>query len=148
MTAKKQKEKDRRRARKLADEAWESANAGNLDLAVKILRRAADTQPDNPVLWNDLGVLLLRAGDDFEADRAFRAALTLAHDYAEPFAHLAALHVRQGRLDEAHHLQARAAQYDPDNAAHAKRLDAYRALAGQQPVAPPPTSVPSAPIST
>ena len=57
-----QKEKDRRRARKLAEEAWESANVDNLDLAVKIIRRAVDTQPDNPVLWNDQGVLLLRAG--------------------------------------------------------------------------------------
>ena len=33
MNPKKQKEKDRRRARKLADEAWEAAHAGNLDLA-------------------------------------------------------------------------------------------------------------------
>src|SRR4051812_7061701 len=84
MTAKKQKDKDRRRARKLAEQAWEAANANNLDLAVKIMRRAADTQPDNPVLYNDLGVLLLQAGDDREADRSFRAALSLAHDYASP----------------------------------------------------------------
>ena len=137
MTAKKQKDKDRRRARKLADEAWESANAGNLGLAVKILRRAADTQPDNPVLWNDLGVVLLQAGDDFEADRAFRAALSLAHDYAEPFAHLAALRVRQGRLDDALHLQSQACRHAPENTTYVERLEAYRALAGK------PTAVPA-----
>ena len=55
MTAKKQKEKDRRRARRLAEEAWEAAAEQNLDLAEKIIRRAVATQPDNPVLWNDQG---------------------------------------------------------------------------------------------
>ena len=40
MNPKKQKEKDRRRARKLAEEAWEAANEGNFDLAEKIIRRA------------------------------------------------------------------------------------------------------------
>ena len=58
MNPKKQKEKDRRRARKLADEAWEAAQAGNLDLAEKIIRRAVNAQEDNPVLWNDQGRLL------------------------------------------------------------------------------------------
>src|SRR5262245_48406415 len=120
MTAKKQKAKDRRRARKLADQSWEAATADNLDLALKIMRRATTTQPDNPVLWNDLGVLLLRAGDDREADRAFRAALSLAPDYAEPCSHLAAIRVRQGRLDDALLLQARAVQHDVCNPAYAE----------------------------
>jgi hypothetical protein len=145
MTAKKQKEKDRRRARKLADQAWEAANGHNLDLAIKIMRRAVDTQPDNPVLWNDLGVLLLRSGDDRAADRAFRSALSLAPDQAEPYDRLAAIRVRQGRLDDALLLQARALQYDPGNPDHAERLEAYRALAGQKSsaVIPPPASPPS-----
>jgi uncharacterized protein HemY len=50
MNPKKQKVKDRRRARKLAEQAWEAAHAGNLDLAEKIIRRAVAAQPDNPVL--------------------------------------------------------------------------------------------------
>ena len=58
MNPKKQKEKQRRRARKLAEQAWEALHNENLDLAVKIIRRAVETQPDNPVLWNDQGVLL------------------------------------------------------------------------------------------
>ena len=141
MNAKKQKDKERRRARKLAEQAWEAANAGNLDLAVKIMRRATDTQPDNPVLWNDLGVLLLRAGDDPGADRSFHAALSLAHDYAEPYAHLAAMRVRQGRPDEALFLQGHAHRHDPGNPAHAERLEAYRALAGERPAPLAPPSI-------
>ena len=58
MNPKKQKAKDRRRARKLAEQAWDAVNEGNLDLAEKIIRRAVSTQEDNPVLWNDQGVIL------------------------------------------------------------------------------------------
>ena len=58
MNPKKQKVKDRRRARKLAEEAWEAVDDGNLDLAEKIVRRAVTAQPDNPVLWDDQGVIL------------------------------------------------------------------------------------------
>src|SRR5262249_58508765 len=98
MNAKKQKEKERRRARKLADEAWEAVEADNLDLAIKLIRRATSTQPDNPRLWNDQGVILGLTGNDSEADRAFRYAIRMARDYAEPYHHLAAVREKQGRL--------------------------------------------------
>jgi hypothetical protein len=145
MNHKRQKEKERRRARKLAEQAWEAAHAGNLNLALKVMRRAADTQPDNPVVWNDLGALYLQAGDEEQAERSFRAAMSLAIDYAEPFAHLAALRLRQGRLEAAVALQERAALRAPG---HAGRLAAYRALlaeaAGAGPLAAPPPLPPPA----
>src|SRR5437868_4531498 len=47
MNPKKQKLKDRRRACKLADEAWQAANHGKFDLAEKIIRRAVAAQEDN-----------------------------------------------------------------------------------------------------
>ena len=55
MNPKKQKAKDGRRGRKLAEQAWDAAHAGNLDLAEKIIRRAVAAQPGNPVLWTDQG---------------------------------------------------------------------------------------------
>src|SRR5438876_1725284 len=106
MNPKKQKDKDRRRARKLADQAWEAANAGNLDLAEKIIRRAVAAQEDNPVLWNDQGLLLGLRQKDVEAAESFCTALSLAPTYAEPYAHLATLRVRQGFAKEAVALQA------------------------------------------
>jgi hypothetical protein len=141
MTAKKQKEKDRRRARKLAEQAWDAVNADNLDLAVKIIRRAVDAQPDNPVLWNDQGALLMRAGEDRAAEKSFLAALSLAADYAEPYAHLASLRVKQGRLIDAVAFQEAAVRFAPDVPAYAERLAAYRALTGRpgEMVAPAPT---------
>src|SRR5437016_7464585 len=116
MNPKKQKVKDRRRARKLADEAWEAANAGNLDLAEKIIRRAVSAQEDNPVLWNDQGVLLALRHKDLEAAESFRAALSLAPTFAEPYARLAALRMRQGCTREAVALQTQAVNYAPGNA--------------------------------
>lgn len=130
MTAKKQKEKERRRARKMADEAWEAVDAGNLDLARKLSQRAVTTQPDNPRLWNDRGRILLLSADDREADRAFRYAIRLTRDFAEPYHYLAALRARQDRLDDAVALEADAVRLDPANAEYAAQLEAYR-TAGQ-----------------
>src|SRR5437762_978031 len=96
MNPKKQKVKDRRRARKLTEQAWEAAHEGNLDLAEKVIRRAVAAQPENPVLWDDQGALLALRQKDAEAAEAFRTALSLAPTFPEPYAHLAALRVRQG----------------------------------------------------
>jgi hypothetical protein len=132
MNAKKQKDKERRRARKLADEAWDAVNAGNLSLALKLSLRAVTTQPDNPRLWNDRGRILLLSKDTHEADRAFRYAIRLARDYAEPYHHLAAIRTEQDRLDDAVALEADAVRLAPDNIEYAERLGAYRAEAEQQ----------------
>jgi hypothetical protein len=129
MNPKKQKVKDRRRARKLAEQAWEAVQTGNLDLAEKIIRRAVAAQPDNPVLWTDQGVVLGLRHKEVEAAEAFRTALSLAPTFAEPYAHLAALRIRQGFANEAVALQTQAVKHAPRNVAYAERLEAYRSLA-------------------
>jgi hypothetical protein len=133
MNPKKHKAKNRRRARALADEAWEAANQGNLDLAEKIIRRSVATQEDNPVLWNDQGVILGLRQKDSEAAKSFMAALSLTPTFADAYAHLAALRLRQGRLEETVVLQTQAVKYAPRNPAYAEQLQAYQALAGQMP---------------
>ncbi|MFL5245093.1 MAG: 2OG-Fe(II) oxygenase [Gemmataceae bacterium] len=151
MNPKKQKVKDRRRARKLAEEAWEAANEGNLDLAEKIIRRAVAAQEDNPVLWNDQGMLLSLRQKDVEAAESFCAALSLAPAYAEPYAHLASLRIRQGLAREPVALQALAIKYAPQKPKYMEQMEAYRAIAGRRTVEPaqvqatqePPTLVPS-----
>jgi hypothetical protein len=140
MNPKKQKVKDRRRARNLAEQAWEAAHGANLDLAEKLIRRAVAAQPDNPVLWNDQGVVLGLRQKDAEAAESFRTALSLAPTFAEPYAHLAALRFRQGFSNEAVTLQTQAVRHAPQNAAYAEQLEAYRSLAGQgNPAAPVPS---------
>jgi hypothetical protein len=132
MNPKKTKEKERRRARKLAQEAWDAANNDNLDLAEKIIRRAVATQPENPVLWNDQGMILSLRGKLAEAEEAFRAALALAPTYAEPFAHLATMRATHGYWQDAVHLMEQAVQFAAQPALFAERLQAYRALAESQ----------------
>src|SRR5262245_12089721 len=90
MNPRKQKAKDRRRARKLAEEAWQAVDEGNLDLAEKIIRRAVEAQPDNPVLWVDQGLILSLRERPSEAVDSFRAAISLAPTFADAYAHLAA----------------------------------------------------------
>jgi hypothetical protein len=131
MNPKKQKEKQRRRARKLAEEAWEALHDGNLDLAVKIIRRAVETQADNPVLWNDQGVLLGMQEKDDDAEQSFRAALRLAPDFAEPYTHLASQRARQELYRDAVALQAKAVKHAPDSAEYVDRLETYRLLESQ-----------------
>jgi hypothetical protein len=131
MNPKKTKEKERR-ARKLADEAWQAVTDENLDLAEKIIRRAVATQPDNPVLWNDQGAILTLRGKDGEAADAFRAAISLAPTYTDPYTHLAAMHARKGYLQEAIRLLENAARLAPGVVLVSERLEAYRALAGSR----------------
>lgn len=128
MNPKKAKEKERRRARKLADQAWEAADNDNLDLAEKIIRRAVATQPENPVLWNDQGMLLCKKGRAVEAEEAFRTAISLAPTYAEPYAQLAAIRINQGCVEDAIRLMEKAVKHAPAMVAHTERLEAYRAL--------------------
>jgi hypothetical protein len=143
MNPKKQKAKNRRRARRLAEHAWEAANQGNLDLAEKIIRRAVATQEDNPLLWNDQGVILGLRHKDSEAAGCFRAALSLAPTFADPYAHLAALRIREGCIEEGLALQAQAVKYAPQNARYAEQLQAYQALAG---LPPQTTAAPLPPV--
>jgi hypothetical protein len=132
MTAKKQKDKERRRARKMGAEAWQAVEAGKLDLAEKIIRRATTTQTDNARLWNDQGVILHMRGNLNDADRAFRYAIRLSRDFAEPYHHLASIRAQQDRLDDAVALEADALARAPQNTDYAHRLQGYRADAERQ----------------
>ena len=58
MNTKKRKAKERRRARRLAEQAWDTVDDENLDLAEKLIRRAVGTRTDNPALWYDHGMIL------------------------------------------------------------------------------------------
>ena len=81
---------------------------------------------------------------------SFRAAISLAPTYAEPFAHLAALRAKQGYLRDAIRLMEPAVQHATGSAQYAERLEAYRALVecqGDTDQGPAPGSVPvTAPI--
>jgi len=97
-------------------------------------------QQDNPALWIDLGAILGLRHKEAESADAFRAAISLAPTFAEAYARLAALRIRQGFTAEAVSLQAQAVRHAPENAAYAEQLAAYQSLADSesQPLPPPP----------
>ena len=101
MQSKKQRIKQRRRAQKLSNQAWEAVDVGDHSLAVKLVRRATKTHAGNPRLWNDLGLILLLVEQTPEAVDAFQCALSLASDFADPYVHLATIAMQQGTPAEA-----------------------------------------------
>ena len=128
MNAKRQRDKIRRRANRLAQEAWDAADENHFDLAVRIIRRAVDLNPANPVLWHDQGMLLLELGQDESAAQAFQAAIQLAPDFADAYASLAAIRARQGKIEQAVALGREAARHAPDSVLHKDALAGYEAL--------------------
>jgi hypothetical protein len=128
MNTKKLRDKLRRRANRMAQEAWEAAERSQFDLAVRIIKRAVELNPSNPVLWHDQGTLLLEVGQDEPAAQAFQAVIQLAPSFAEAYASLAAIRVRQGKVEQAVALQREAARHAPDSPRHKDALAAFEAL--------------------
>ena len=77
MHAKKRRQKERRLANRLSEQAWQAADDGNFDLAAKIIRRAVRDNRGNPLLWHDQGTLLLQLHDKQGAWRLLETAIQL-----------------------------------------------------------------------
>lgn len=50
---------------------------GRLQQAERLLRRAVETDPERPAVWNNLGVVLMEQGNTAEAKEVFRRAFAL-----------------------------------------------------------------------
>lgn len=124
----KQQKKALRRAHKLGERAWAAAEAGELYLACKEMRRALGERQDNPVLWNDYALILEMTGEPKEAEKALRNAILIAPGYAEGYANLAALVARGGRAVEAERLQRRAVELAPERPDLREQLELYAAV--------------------
>lgn len=74
---------------------------GNDLAAARLLHRAVVLEPDEPDLWNDLGLAEDGLGHPLEAERAFRRALELAPGMSNALANLSILLLDQYRHDEA-----------------------------------------------
>lgn len=72
--------------------------------------------PSNQLARNNLGQVLLSAGDAGSAKEHFETALRLDPDYPEALHNLALCHLEEGRIVEARHLLERALALRPRNA--------------------------------
>lgn len=62
----------------LVTQAHTQIHAGNYGLAEETIERALRIEPDNPVLWVELGQVWMAEGDAAQADGTSRRALALA----------------------------------------------------------------------
>ena len=72
---------------------------GRLNQAERLLRRAAEAEPDWPEVWNNLGVVLMEQGKTAEAEQIFRRAFAL--DNGDSAAIRDNLRLALQKLDEA-----------------------------------------------
>lgn len=90
--------------------------AGNLEVALALVQRAAALRPDAAVCRNNLGQVLQRLGRYDEAARSYEAAIELDPGYAEAHNNLGYVREQQDRLTDAEALYRRAIDLDPEYA--------------------------------
>ncbi len=75
--------------------------AGQMDAARRHMDAAIELDPDNPAVWNNLGVLGLRNRDPRAAERAYMTALKLDPMHAAALSNIVALYQRTGEQKQA-----------------------------------------------
>jgi len=124
------KQKDRQRGRKLADDAWEAADAGDLEVAERRMRSALKGHEDDPVLWNDLALVLWKRGLVKDAEKALRNAMLIRPGYEDALMNLAALLASRGFYRQALRIEEELAESgSPRREYHRKMAGEYQALA-------------------
>lgn len=119
--------KERKRGRQEADRAWDVAERGDLEEAERSIRRAVERHEGDPVLWNDLGLILWRRGKLRESEKALRTALALRPEYEEAKANLAALLGSRGFFRQALRLEEELAHSDSlRREFHQRKSEEYR----------------------
>jgi protein O-GlcNAc transferase len=96
---------------------------GEPEVAVDLLRRAIEANPESAVAANDLGSVLAQMGRTTEAIPAFRRAIELVPDYPEAHNNLANICQMTGSLEEA------VASYQTALRLRPEYAEAYRNLA-------------------
>jgi predicted O-linked N-acetylglucosamine transferase (SPINDLY family) len=87
-----------------------------LDDIAPLLERSVAAHPDQPRLWNSLGLLYLWQARLSEAEDALGRAVALQPDYGDALANLGTVHANRGDPAEATLWFRRALAEDPDNA--------------------------------
>lgn len=96
-----QMSQDLARAEHLARQAQQAEEEGRADEAIRLYREAVTAYRDFPAAWNNLGLLLMNAGDALDAASAFRIAADISPTDPRPMYNLAELWRQRGYLDEA-----------------------------------------------
>ena len=105
---------------------------GEVDRAIRVVREAAETSPDNPFGYHTLGRLYVGIGDYEAAEGAFRRALRISRSFTEARHSLGRLYLRMGRGQDALEQFALALRYQPDDDIARNKLELIRRFMDEQ----------------
>jgi len=74
---------------------------GDIEGAIKFLKKAIEINPNNAVAHNNLGVAYQRKGEYAEAISEYKNALKIEKNYVKPLANLAVAYYRKGNIPKA-----------------------------------------------
>ncbi len=106
---------ERNQCRLHTAKGWVWANMGSYDDAIVALAKAGRACPEDPGIWNLLGLALIRKGENDAAGEAFGQALVLVPDDIGILNNHAMVLMQKGELDLAARQLTRAAGMAPDN---------------------------------
>lgn len=85
--------------------------------AVEWINKAIVENPAEPSFHNNLGALLVKMGEDVDAEKSFRTAIGLQNDYRAGWLNLAEMQSRTGRISDAVESYEKVLEIDPADAA-------------------------------
>jgi hypothetical protein len=105
----------------------------NLGKAIEVQKRKAAEKPQDATVFNDLGNLLVLAGQPDQAEAAYRHAVELDPRRASAQYNLALLLQQQGKTSDARHLYEKVVELDPRHAWAHYQLGALAERRGDKP---------------
>ena len=125
MSRKRRKKKAHHLASRESEDAWAAVDAGDLDLAVKIMSRAGARAGASPDVSTDWGRILARCGRLKEAERALRFVIATTPSYADAYVELAAVLSGMGLSIRAWEEMQRAVELQPEVQLYRELLATY-----------------------
>jgi tetratricopeptide (TPR) repeat protein len=99
----------------LFDKASAAAKTGNANEAIKLYNEIVTNDPNDFVVWTELGTLYFTTKKNNDAEKAYKTALELKPDFAVALLNLGKLHLSQNKLEPAIESLAKAVEAEPNS---------------------------------
>lgn len=100
-------------AQRLATEALKQQKLGKTDKAIELYQESLQHSQDLPLVWNNLGMLLMEKGDYMDAAEAFNSAASLRPDDPRPYYNVGIVYQKANWQTEALEYFVRSLERDP-----------------------------------
>jgi tetratricopeptide (TPR) repeat protein len=100
-------------AQRLAEQALKAQKAAKSEEAIGLYRQSLDRSQDLPLVWNNLGLLLMERGDYLDAADAFQSAAVLIPSDPRPYYNVGLVYEAQHWYQDALNYFVKALERDP-----------------------------------